>query len=74
MALFDDLRAENQALRGRVAAPEAIAPFEVTGVPRCRLEGPPVRIAPQVAAALALARRKLATNAAKVHRGVLDLG
>lgn len=56
----------------------AIAPFEVTGASRFRLDGPAVRIAPKVAVALALALHELATNAAKygalsVSAGVVEI-
>ena len=57
----------------------AIAPFEVTGVSRFRLDGPAVRIAPKIAVALALALHELATNAAKygalsVDSGLVEIG
>jgi two-component sensor histidine kinase len=73
----DILTRENWEAAEVVAA--AIAPFELTGVSRFRLDGPAVRIAPKVAVALALALHELATNAAKygalsVDAGLVEIG
>jgi two-component sensor histidine kinase len=53
---------------------EAMRPYDVVRPPRIRAQGPPVRVAPNVALALSMALHELATNAVKYGALSVDEG